>query len=69
LSAGTIVGTGTVSNESKDVGFACLTEKRFQEIIDTGKPATPWLQAGDKLTIDCLQNGVSVFGTIEQTAR
>lgn len=69
LSAGTIVGTGTVSNESKEVGFACLTEKRFQEIIDTGKPATPWLQAGDKLKIDCLQNGVSIFGTIEQTAR
>jgi len=69
LSAGTIVGTGTVSNESKEAGFACLTEKRFQEIIETGKAHTPWLQPGDKLTIDCLKNGISVFGKIEETAK
>lgn len=69
LSAGTIVGTGTVSNESKENGFACLTEKRFQEIIDQGKPLTPWLQPGDHLKIDCLQNGVSVFGPIDQVAK
>ena len=68
LSAGTIVGTGTVSNESANVGFACLTEKRFQEIIDSGKPASAWLQPGDKLKIDCKKNGVSVFGSIEQLA-
>lgn len=69
LSAGTIVGTGTVSNESKDSGFACLTEKRFQEIIDNGKPHTPWLQQGDHLKIDCRLNGVSVFGPIDQVAK
>lgn len=69
LSAGTIVGTGTVSNESKETGFACLTEKRFQEIIDQGKPITPWLQPGDHLRIDCLQNGISVFGPIDQVAK
>jgi len=68
LSAGTIVGTGTVSNESPAVGFACLTEKRFQEIIDSGKPLTPWLQPGDKLHIDCLKDGTSLFGAIEQVA-
>jgi len=68
LSAGTIVGTGTVSNESTSVGFGCLTEKRFQEIIDSGKPITPWLQPGDKLKIDCKRKGVSVFGPIEQLA-
>lgn len=69
LSAGTIVGTGTVSNESKDAGFACLTEKRFQEIIESGKPQTPWLQPGDKLTIDCQKGGISVFGKIEEIAK
>lgn len=69
LSAGTIVGTGTVSNEAVESGFACLTEKRFQEIIDTGKPVTPWLQAGDRVQIDCLRDGTSVFGTIDQIAR
>lgn len=69
LSAGTIVGTGTISNESKETGFACLTEKRFQEIIESGKPATPWLQPGDKLSIDCIQDGISIFGAIEQVAQ
>lgn len=67
LSAGTIVGTGTISNESTAAGFACLTEKRFQEIIDTGKPTTPWLQVGDHLIIDVEQNGKSVFGSVDQT--
>lgn len=69
LSAGTIVGTGTVSNSSKESGFACLTEKRFQEIIDQGKPTTPWLQPGDHLKIDCLVNETSVFGAIDQVAK
>lgn len=68
LSAGTIVGTGTISNEATSTGFACLTEKRFQEIIDTGKPSTPWLQEKDHLVIDVKQNGNSVFGPIDQTA-
>lgn len=68
LSAGTIVGTGTISNESTASGFACLTEKRFQEIIETGKPLTPWLKPGDHLVIDVELNGKSVFGQIDQTA-
>jgi len=68
LSAGCIVGSGTVSNEDKARGFACLTEKRFQEILDNGKPSTPWLQPGDRVTIDVTHGGTSVFGAIEQTA-
>jgi fumarylacetoacetate (FAA) hydrolase len=67
LSAGSIVGSGTVSNEDKGRGFACLTEVRFQEILDTGKPTTPWLKPGDKVTMDVSLNGTSVFGTIHQT--
>jgi fumarylacetoacetate (FAA) hydrolase len=66
LSAGSIVGTGTVSNEDKNVGFACLTEKRFQEILDNGKPSTPWLVPGDHVFMDVVRNGVSVFGPIDQ---
>jgi fumarylacetoacetate (FAA) hydrolase len=62
------VGTGTISNESKEKGFACLTEKRFQEMIETGKMATPWLKPGDRVHIDCKVNGISVFGEIDQTA-
>lgn len=69
LSAGTIVGTGTISNESKEKGFACLTEKRFQEMIESGKMTTPWLKPGDRVQIDCKLNGVSVFGQIDETAK
>lgn len=69
LSAGSIVGTGTISNESNEKGFACLTEKRFQEMIESGKISTPWLKSGDRVTLDCHHNGVSVFGNIDQTAK
>lgn len=68
LAAGSIVGCGTVSNEDKNRGFACLTEKRFQEILDGGKESTPWLQPKDRVVIDVTQNGVSLFGVIDQTA-
>ena len=66
LSAGTIVGTGTISNETTENGYACLVEKRYQEIIDQGKHSTPWLQPGDKLVIDVEKEGHSVFGPIIQ---
>src|SRR6185369_11185931 len=69
LSAGSIIGTGTISNEDKARGFACLTEKRFQEIIEGGKPVTPWLKAGDRVEIDVLIDGKTVFGRIDQIAR
>ncbi len=66
LGAGSIVGTGTVSNDDKNRGFACLTEKRFQEILDTGKPETPWLVPGDHVWMDVEHKGRSVFGPIDQ---
>lgn len=69
LAAGSIVGTGTISNEDKNVGFACLTEKRFQEVLDNGKPSTPWLKAGDRVEMDVWVDGVSLFGPIDETAR
>lgn len=68
LSAGSIIGTGTVSNEDKAAGFACLTEKRFQEILDSGKPTTPWLKVGDRVHFDFQLNGSSVFGSIDEVA-
>ncbi len=68
LSAGSIVGSGTVSNENKEVGFACLTEKRFQEILDTGKASTPWLKPGDRVVLDVVLQGNSVFGAIDEEA-
>ncbi len=66
LAAGSIIGTGTVSNDDKNRGFACLVEKRFQEILDSGKPETDWLKPGDHVFMDVERNGVSVFGSIDQ---
>lgn len=68
LAAGSIVGSGTISNEDKNRGFACLTEKRFQEVLDGGKPSTAWLKPGDRVTMDCVVDGASVFGPIDETA-
>lgn len=66
LSCGNIIGGGTISNEDKDRGFACLTEKRYQEVLDNGKPTTPWLTPGDHISMDVSLDGMSVFGSIEQ---
>ncbi len=66
LAAGNIIGTGTVSNKDKQKGFACLTEARYQEVIDTGKASTPWLNPGDQLFMDVQQFDVSVFGPIDE---
>lgn len=71
LSAGTIVGSGTVSNANADqVGVACIAERRFIEQIRDGKPTTPYLQDGDVVRIDMADDrGQSIFGDIVQIAR
>ena len=67
LSAGTIVGSGTIANEDTAVGASCLAEKRMLEIIADGKPATPFMQFGDTIRIEMLdENDENIFGTIEQ---
>lgn len=67
LSAGTIVGSGTVSNKDKSVGSSCLAEKRMIEVIESGKATTPFLSFGDKVKIEMLDGkGQSVFGAIDQ---
>lgn len=68
LSAGSIIGSGTVSNEDKTRGFACITERRFQEILDGEKPLSPWLKNGDHVELEVFRDGVSVFGKIDQKA-
>lgn len=69
LRAGTIIGSGTVSNEDhKTVGSSCLAEKRMIEIIETGQPSTRFLEPGDTIRFEMLDNkGQSVFGAIDQT--
>ena len=67
LSAGTIVGSGTISNKDRSVGSSCLAEVRMLEIIADGKPTTPFMQFGDRVTIEMFdENNQSIFGQINQ---
>lgn len=70
LSAGTIVGSGTVSNENADeVGVACIAERRFLEQLRDGKPQTPYLRDGDVVSLEMVDGaGRSIFGDIVQRA-
>jgi fumarylacetoacetate (FAA) hydrolase len=68
LTAGTIVGSGTIANEDTGKGASCLAEQRTVETLRDGKPSTPFLRFGDSLRIDVTdKHGVSLFGAIEQT--
>jgi fumarylacetoacetate (FAA) hydrolase len=72
LSAGTIVGSGTVANdaardETSTIGSSCLAERRMLETIWHGAPSTPWLKFGDRVRIEMHDDdGRSIFGAIEQ---
>ena len=66
LSAGTIVGSGTISNEDRARGSSCLAEKRMIEKIDTGEFVTPFMKPGDTVSIEMFQNEKSIFGKISQ---
>lgn len=79
LSAGTIIGSGTVSNRDADggpgrpvseggLGYSCLAEQRMVETILQGQARTPFLQVGDRVRIEMHDaQGSNLFGTIEQT--
>jgi fumarylacetoacetate (FAA) hydrolase len=67
FTAGTILGSGTVSNADRAKGISCLAERRMIEIIDAGKPSTPFLRRGDTVAIEMRDRaGQSIFGKIEQ---
>ena len=79
LTAGTIIGSGTVSNRDAEggpgrpvaeggLGYTCLAELRTVETLSTGAAATPFLKAGDRVRLEMKDaKGHSVFGAIEQT--
>ncbi|WP_250460416.1 fumarylacetoacetate hydrolase family protein [Microbulbifer litoralis] len=78
LGAGTIIGSGTVSNKldggpgkpvaEGGVGYSCIAEIRMIETIQDGKPGTAFMQFGDRIAIEMLDDkGQSIFGRIEQT--
>lgn len=67
LTAGTIVGSGTVSNRDDAVGVSCLQELRMREKLRLGEMRTPLLQFGDRVEIEMLdRDGQSIFGRINQ---
>ena len=67
LSAGTIIGSGTVSNDDESKGSSCLAEKRMLEKINEGEIKTPFMKPGDTIKIEMNdQEGHSIFGTIFQ---
>lgn len=67
LSAGTIVGSGTIANQDTSKGASCFAEKRTVETLETGAPKTPFMSFGDLVRIEMLdRDGRSIFGAIEQ---
>jgi fumarylacetoacetate (FAA) hydrolase len=67
LAAGTMIGTGTVSNQDKSVGYACLMEARLVEQVELGEAKTPFLRFGDRVRIEMRDAaGASIFGAIDQ---
>lgn len=67
LSAGTIVGSGTVANEDTALGASCFAEKRTVETLRDGKPSTPFMSFGDSVRIEMRdRDGHDIFGAIEQ---
>lgn len=70
LSAGTIIGSGTISNEDPSMGSSCLVEKRMIETIRDGQPNTPFMKVGDTVEMQMLnENGEDIFGRIDQKVK
>ena len=69
LCAGTIIGSGTVSNENfRDVGSSCIAERRGIEVIDEGQPRTEFMKFGDTVRMEArAQDDSPLFGAIAQT--
>ena len=66
--AGSVVGSGTVSNKDWSLGYSCIAEKRAIETIESGAPKTGFMQFGDTIRIEMKgADGTSVFGAIEQS--
>lgn len=66
LGAGTLIGSGTVSNRDRAKGSCCVAEQRMIEKIDTGEFITPFMKFGDTVRIEMNKDGESLFGAISQ---
>ena len=70
LCAGSIIGSGTVSNLDRTKGSSCLAEKRMLETIESGKPITPFMRFGDRVRIEMFDTqNKSIFGAIDQEVK
>jgi fumarylacetoacetate (FAA) hydrolase len=70
LAAGSLIGSGTVSNEDHSKGSSCLAEKRMIETIEQGKPQTPFMKEGDTIEIVMKnERGENLFGRIFQKVK
>ena len=66
--AGSVIGSGTVSNKDWTKGYSCIAEKRCIETIENGKPSTDFMRFGDTIRIEMKgRDGHSIFGAIDQT--
>jgi len=67
LSAGTVIGSGTVSNSDRSVGSACIAERRAIEVIEHGAPRTGFMRFGDRVRMEARNlDGTPLFGAIDQ---
>jgi fumarylacetoacetate (FAA) hydrolase len=70
LGAGTILGSGTVSNRDRSRGSSCIVEKQMLEIVERGKATTPYMRFGDRVRIEMFnKEGRSIFGAIDQVVQ
>ncbi len=67
LGAGSIIGSGTISNLDRSVGSCCIAEKRMLETLAQGSPQTRFLSSGERVRIEMFdENGQSIFGAVDQ---
>ncbi|WDM58171.1 fumarylacetoacetate hydrolase family protein [Pseudomonas sp. NEEL19] len=67
LSAGTLIGSGTVSNRDRGVGSACISERRAIEMIEQGAPRTGFMRFGDRIRMEArCADGSALFGALDQ---
>lgn len=67
LRAGTLIGSGTVSNAERSAGSACIAERRAIEMIEQGAARTGFMRFGDRVRMDVIgSDGRSLFGAIDQ---
>lgn len=68
LPAGTIIGSGTISNPNyRDIGSSCIAERRAIELVDDGAPSTPFMRLGDRIRMEArTRSNSTLFGAIDQ---